>query len=644
MNSRPGKVVALVLSLAFIFVLAACNSGSPVLRYIVISPATATISAGTTQQYTATGYYSNGSITPGISVTWASTNTKVATIDPVAGVATAVAAGTTTINASASGITATSATLSVNALTALTISPLNQTIATGASQQFDAMGTFTNPNGTTSTTDVTSQATWASSNNNIVTITTGGLATSVGPSGTSQISAALDGLTATTNLNVGPPTAVSLSITPATPNIAVGNAIILTATENWSDGTTGHTPSSAITWTSDTIADANVASVSTNTASVAGFAAGTAHITATESSSVTGTVPVTVVVGTAHYAYVSNNGSDTIQWYSVSASTSPYLTSEGTLAQSNGIGAYQTVIHPSGQYLYYTDNQSNIWVTTINSSTGALTATTFPSQVAGSGNTNFTVIDPYGRFLYVSDDGGGTIYGFQINPTDGSLALISGSPFKANLDFPECLVIDHTGSYLYATNPSNNTISAYSINQTTGALTPLTTPTFPSGTGTRPLLGALDPAGTHLYVANTVSNSIAAFSIGTGGVLTSLGTDTPVTGAIAVENLVVDSSGTHIYVLDSGPNASGTGQVFGFVIGSGGVIGAAISGTPIATGTTPLGAIVVDPTDAILAVDNNGSNNISLYMIGSGGALTAATPSTVSSGTAPFYVTFYNAP
>jgi 6-phosphogluconolactonase (cycloisomerase 2 family) len=347
------------------------------------------------------------------------------------------------------------------------------------------------------------------------------------------------------------------------------------------------------------------------------------------------------VAVTAHYAYVSNNGSNTIQWYSVSTTASPYLTSEGTLA---AIGAYQTVIHPSGQYLYYTDNQSNIWVTTINSSSGALTATAFPGQVAGSGNANFTVIDPYGRFLYVSDDAGNTIYGFQINQTDGSLALISGSPFGAHLDNPECLIIDHTGSYLYATNPLNNTISAYVMNQTTGALTPLSTPTFPSGTGTEPLLGALDPSGTHLYVTNTLSNSIAGFSIGPNGVLTSLGMDTAVTGAIAVENLAVDPTGTRIYVLDSGPNASGTGQVFGFVINSGGVIGAAISGTPIATGTSPLGAIVIDPTDVILAVDNNGSSNISLYAIGSGGALTAATPPTVSTGTAPFYVTFYNAP
>jgi hypothetical protein len=70
-----------------------------------VTPANATISAGSTEQYTATGTYSDGSqqnITQ--SVTWGSTNTAVATIAS-GGLATAVAAGSTTIQASSSGIT-----------------------------------------------------------------------------------------------------------------------------------------------------------------------------------------------------------------------------------------------------------------------------------------------------------------------------------------------------------------------------------------------------------------------------------------------------------------------------------------------------------------------------------------------------------
>lgn len=624
---KSNRSALVLLSLSCILGLAACGSSTPVLRYITISPPNQTILSGTTQQFTATGYYSNGSITPGIAVSWSSSNTAVASINGTTGVATGLTGGTTTITATALGITSGTTTLTVNAVTSISVIPQNPTIAVGQTQQFTA---------TANTGNVTSAVTWSSGTPSVATISSGGLATAVA-NGTSLITATLGSVSGNTTLTVGV-VPVSLVISPASPTIAVGNEEPFTAQEKWSDGTL-HTPAGPVSWTSATTSTANILAT---TGQALGLAAGTSAITATEGT-LTGNTTLTVVAASTHFAYVSNDGASTIQWYTVSTTASPYLTSEGTYP-SSGTGATQTVIHPSGQYLYYTDNNTNIWVTTIDSSTGALTATAFPSQVAGSGHTNFTVIDPYGRFLYVSDDAGQTIYGFQINQTNGSLTLISGSPFTANLDSPECLIIDHTGSYLYATNPLNNTISAYTIGQTTGALTPLSTPTFPSGTGTGPLLGALDPSGTHLYVANTLSNSIAGFSIGTGGVLTSLGTDTAVTGAIAVENLVVDPAGTHIYVLDEGPNASGTGQVFGFVIGSGGVIGAAISGTPIATGTTPLGAIVIDPADTLLAVDNNGSNNISDFIIGAGGVLTAATPPTVSTGTAPLYVTFYNAP
>jgi hypothetical protein len=53
-----------------------------------------------------------------------------------------------------------------------------------------------------------------------------------------------------------------------------------------------------------------------------------------------------------------------------------------------------------------------------------------------------------------------------------------------------------------------------------------------------------------------------------------------------------------------------------------GVIGSAISGTPVAAGVLPIGCIVIDPTGTLLAVDNNTGSSISLYIIGSGGALT----------------------
>jgi 6-phosphogluconolactonase (cycloisomerase 2 family) len=659
MNRRTSEVVVLAVSLALVFVLAACNSGSPILRYIVISPATATISAGSTQQYMATGYYSNGAINSGISVTWASSNIAVATIDPVAGLATAVAAGTTMITASASGITATSATLSVNALTNLTIAPQNQTIASMGTEQFSATGTFKNPDGTTSTMDVSSQATWSSSNTNAITINSSGLATSVGPNGTSVISAALDGLTATTNLTVGPPTPVSLNITSSATSIAVGDAMVLTATENWSDGTTGHIPTAAVTWSSGTTTEANVVAISANTGSVAGFAAGMPVITATEalSPTISGTATVTVVTGTAHYAYVSNTGTNatnpySVGEYTVTATATPYLTALGT-APTIGFTPQQTVLDPNGQYQYMIATSNNVVAIlfTVNPSTGALTqASGTPTQVSATPDTTYSIIDPYGRFLYVAELSNNLIYAFQINQSTGALTAVMNSPFSTNVNGPVSLIADHSGQYLYAINLNNGTISGYTIDQTQtatgGAITPFTSnPTI--ATGSSPSYSALDPTGTYIYVPDSVANSVTTYTIGSGGALTNTNTTTPIASATSLWSVAADPSGKYLYVLDVG-NPIGTpatnGAVYQFNLTSG-IPGTAPVGSPVATGVFPT-AIVVDPTTSLVAVgnasDQTNPSTISLFTIGSTGALTAQTP--VPAGIGPFFVIFYDAP
>ena len=169
MNRKPRALALAAVSLVCIMILAACGDSTPVLRYITIAPATANIEVGTTQQFTATGYYSNGSTTPNMSVTWGSSTPAVATIDAT-GVATAVASGTTTITATAFGITATSATLNVNQLTTIAVTPTTATVAIGATVPFTAKGTFKNADGTTSSSDITAEVTWNSGTPAVATI------------------------------------------------------------------------------------------------------------------------------------------------------------------------------------------------------------------------------------------------------------------------------------------------------------------------------------------------------------------------------------------------------------------------------------------------------------------------------------------
>ena len=92
------------------------TSPPPTLTGIAVSPSNPTITNGMTQQFTATGSYSDGS-TQNLTttVTWASSNTSVATISNVAGSqgwATGTGAGSTTISAGSDSVSG-SATLTV---------------------------------------------------------------------------------------------------------------------------------------------------------------------------------------------------------------------------------------------------------------------------------------------------------------------------------------------------------------------------------------------------------------------------------------------------------------------------------------------------------------------------------------------------
>jgi 6-phosphogluconolactonase (cycloisomerase 2 family) len=660
MKRKPCEVALVVVSFVSMMILAACNSGSPVLRYITVSPTSANISVGTTQQFTATGSYSNGGSTSNLAVSWSSSNTAVATINSTSGVATAVSGGTTSITATLSGVTSSAATLSVNQLTSIAVTPANPTISIGATEQFTATGTFKHADGTTSTSDVTAQVTWTPGSTTIATFstTTLGLATGVG-GGTTSVTAALDGVTGTTNLTVGNGP-VSLVISPATATIAISNSTAFTVQEKWSDGTM-HTPSGTVTWSSSSAAQAGVVSNGAAAALAAGFAAGTPTITATEGT-LTGTTALTVVTGSTHYAYISNNADSPpdLGFYTVTASTSPYLT-PGTPPTVNipNDSSQQTVLNPNGKYLYTIDNLSGVWLWNI-SATGVLSISSQPSQPGGGGDTNVGVIDPYGRFLYVIDNGNpsgtppvpSTIYAFQISQTDGTLTAVTGSPFTTNLNASFGMIIDHSGQYLYATNSGNGTISAYQIGQTTGALTPLSTgATISTGTSaSSPFYAALDPTGTYIYVANGGDNSVASFSIGTGGVLTSLGANLSISGASVIINVVVAPNNKTLYVLDAGTGST-NGQVFGFTLTSGVPGTTPITGTPAATSLGPTG-MAIDPTGVLLAVDNTNpisappappaNGSISLFTIGSGGALTVDTP--VAAGVNAKFVTFYDAP
>lgn len=173
------------------------QSGLPTLASIAVTPANASIAKGATQQYTATGTYSDGS-TQNLttSASWVSTNTGTATISK--GLADGVAAGSTTIQATSGSISG-STGLTVNApvLASIAVTPSNPSIAAGNTQQFTATGTYSDG----SQQNLTSSASWSSSNTAIATISSGGLATGVA-AGSATITATSGSVSNSTGITV----------------------------------------------------------------------------------------------------------------------------------------------------------------------------------------------------------------------------------------------------------------------------------------------------------------------------------------------------------------------------------------------------------------------------------------------------------
>ena len=210
-----------------------------VLSSIAVTPPNPSISDGTSQQFTVTGTYSDGS-TQNLtnSVTWFSSNTSVARIGST-GLASGVATGSSTIQA-ALGSVAGSTTLTVTAavLSSIAVTPPNPSISNGTTQQFTATGSYTDG----STQNLTNLVTWSSSNP-VDLISPSGLAAANGV-GASIIQATLNGVNGSTTLTMtsAPPT-ISVTVTPSTANVQAG-----VGTQSFTATVTNDAQNNGVTW------------------------------------------------------------------------------------------------------------------------------------------------------------------------------------------------------------------------------------------------------------------------------------------------------------------------------------------------------------------------------------------------------------
>jgi uncharacterized protein YjdB len=237
---------------------------------VTVTPSPLSMSVGQTTQLAATLTDSAGNVLSGRPVTWASSNTGVATVSSQ-GLVTAVAAGNTTITATSEGKNGSDAvTISNVAVGSVTVQPQGPGVLVGANIQLSA--TVRDVNGIVVTNRV---VTWSSSSNAVAVVSSSGVVTGVS-GGTATITATSEGKSGSTAVTVTAPPVASVTIQPPSPDtVFIGYTKQLSAVTKDAAGDvlTGR----ALTWHSNNTAVATVDA----SGLVTGVAADSTTITAT---------------------------------------------------------------------------------------------------------------------------------------------------------------------------------------------------------------------------------------------------------------------------------------------------------------------------------------------------------------------------
>ena len=253
----------------------------------------------------------------------------------------------------------------------------------------------------------------------------------------------------------------------------------------------------------------------------------------------------------------------------------------------------------------------------------------------------------------------GEINVFEINSESGRMRQIPTSPFPSEGRDPVAEAVSADYQNLFVVNQDDNTIVQFIVGND-GKLYPYNTVNTP---GIFPLAIAANKSNVFVVdtyqplplcsTADPCSGSVAVYPLTAATSSTPIGLGTPatnpavsaqfwpltLTGANASHVILptavnVLGSGAYVYVAayDSSVTPS-AGYVFGFSVGSGGVL-TAVPGSPFAAGDQP-SAIASDGKSAYVYVTDSVRGDVLGYAVGSTGALTTLSGSPYPAGNDP---------
>jgi hypothetical protein len=247
---------------------------------IQVTPPSATSPANATVTFKATATLSDGThqdVTQ--TVAWTTRTPTVATI--AGGIANTLAAGQTLVTATFhvphGGVISGSAvlTVSVAMLVSIQLQPVDPTAGVHTQIPFTATGIYSDG----SSADLTTTVRWSSSATNVATISSGGVASTLAP-GTTVITAALNGIMASSTVTVTMAPLMSITVTPPLSTLNIGGTVQLVATGTYADGTSADLTTS-VTWSSSSPGVASVSNAMGSAGLVTALSAGNTSVVAT---------------------------------------------------------------------------------------------------------------------------------------------------------------------------------------------------------------------------------------------------------------------------------------------------------------------------------------------------------------------------
>ncbi|MCX6117757.1 MAG: fibronectin type III domain-containing protein [Proteobacteria bacterium] len=331
------------------------------IKSLAITPSTGTGTVGSSKTLTATAtYVDNTSVDVTKSVQWSSEPLAAVTFSSTTpGIATFNSNGTVSLFATLSGQTAESKwTISGAHPTSLFLVDSDRPNYLGVSKRIQVIAVYADG----STQDVSSSATWTSSNTSRIVVndsTDKGVMQSVG-GGAATITAEYDGLSANLDLNVSSATISSVAIVPPNGALANGFSSALKATATYSDGMVLDISDSA-TWSTSNSATASVSNTTNSVGHLTGAGLGTATITANVLG-VTGTSTINVNSATLSSIAVTPSS------ITKPAGTTTKMYAQGTFSDGS--------IMDLTPFVTWSTNNSNGTVSNSNPTKGLVTSTT----------------------------------------------------------------------------------------------------------------------------------------------------------------------------------------------------------------------------------------------------------------------------